>query len=155
MDREAIIAAFTDTIPWVKLSGLTVEIFEERHVRLSVPVKDLHMNHVGLVYAGTSFMLMEVAGAALFVAAYGLDRFVPINKAMNIRFLKPAATDISCDLTISAEDAAAKMAPIAERGKGEWVLDMTVTDTAGTVVAAATCTYYLIPLSSVSAAAQG
>jgi acyl-coenzyme A thioesterase PaaI-like protein len=128
------------------MSGLTVDIFEQRHVRLSVPVEGLHMNHVGLVYAGTSFMLMEVSGAALFVSAYGIDRFVPINKAMTIRYVKPAATDLACELSISVEDARAKLKPIEERGKGEWVLDMEVIDANGSVVATSTCTYYIIPL---------
>jgi len=146
MDWESIRRAFTDTIPWVKMSGLTVDIFEPRHVRLSVPVQGLHMNHVGLVYAGTSFMLMEIAGAALFVSAYGIERFVPINKAMTIRYLKPVATDIACELSIGEDEALAKLMPIEERGKGEWVLDMAVTDAAGTEVATSTCTYYIIPL---------
>jgi acyl-coenzyme A thioesterase PaaI-like protein len=146
MDWDSIRSAFTDTIPWIKMSGLKVDIFEERHVKLSVPVQGLHMNHVGIVYAGTSFMLMEVAGAALFVSAYGVERFVPVNKGMTIRYLKPAATDIACELTIGVEEAAAKLKPIEERGKGEWILDMAVTDTNGIVVATSTCTYYLIPL---------
>ncbi len=146
MDWDSIRRAFTDTVPWIRMSGLSVDVFEQRHVKLSVPVEGLHLNHVGLVYAGTSFMLMEVSGAALFVSAYGIERFVPINKAMTIRYVKPAATDIACELSIGEEEALAKLRPIEERGKGEWVLDMAVTDTHGTVVATSTCTYYIIPL---------
>lgn len=146
MDWDSMRRAFTDTIPWIKMSGLSVDIFEQRHVKLSVPVQGLHLNHVGLVYAGTSFMLMEVSGAALFVSAYGVERFVPINKAMTIRFVKPASTDIACELVISEQEAADMLKPIEERGKGEWVLDMAVRDANGTVVATSTCTYYIIPL---------
>jgi acyl-coenzyme A thioesterase PaaI-like protein len=144
MDLEALKAAITDTIPWVKMSGLCMEIFEEGHVKLSVPAKN-HMNHVGIVYAGTHFMLMEVSGAALFLATYGIERFLPINKGMNIRFLKPAFTDISCELRIERGEAREKLNPIEEKGRGEWVLDMTVSDTCGTIVSTSTCTYYLIP----------
>jgi acyl-coenzyme A thioesterase PaaI-like protein len=104
-----------------------------------------HLNHLGIVYAGTHFMLMEVAGAALFLTLYGIEKFIPINKGMSIRFLKPALTDISCELSMSSEEAQKKLKPVKERGKGEWVLDMTVTDTNGTIVSASACTYYLVP----------
>lgn len=144
MDLETLKTAITDTIPWVKMSGLEVDIFEEGHVKLSVPAVN-HMNHVGIVYAGTHFMLMEVAGAALFLATYGIDKFLPINKGMNIRFLKPATTDISCVLTLDKDEARKKMKPIEEKGRGEWILDMAVADVQGTIVSSSTCTYYLIP----------
>lgn len=107
-----------------------------------------HLNHVGIVYAGTHFMLMEVAGAALFIATYGMDRFVPVNKGMSIRFTKPALTDITCELFLGPDEAAARLAPIVERGKGDWILDMTVTDANGTVVSSSTCNYFLLPLPS-------
>jgi acyl-coenzyme A thioesterase PaaI-like protein len=149
MNMDELKAALTETIPWVKLSGLKVDIFEKGHVRLSVPVNPLHINHVGIVYAGTYFMLMEVAGAALFLAAYGVERFIPINKAMNIRFLKPASTDISCELFLTQEKADEMLSPIIERGKGDWILDMTTADSAGKTVAESTCTYHIIPLPKV------
>src|SRR5512137_1898585 len=91
--------AITDTIPWVKMSGICVETFQEGHVKLFVPVTN-HLNHVGIIYAGTHFMLMEVAGAALFLATYGIEKYIPINKGMSIRFLKPATTDIFCELRL-------------------------------------------------------
>jgi len=144
-DVDLFRTALTDMIPWVKESGLRVDVFEERHVRLSVP-KDKHLNHVGIIYAGSHFMLMEIAGAALFLATYGVKPFVPVNKGMSIRYLKPAATDIHCDLTITPEEARAKMEPIEARGKGEWILDMSATDENGTTVSTSTCTYYLLPM---------
>jgi acyl-coenzyme A thioesterase PaaI-like protein len=144
MDLDFLKTAITDTIPWVKMSGLRVDVFHEGQVRLCVPAEN-HMNHVGIVYAGTHFMLMEVAGAALFLATYGIKKFMPINKGMDIRFLKPATTDISCTLEIGREEAREKIKPIEEKGRGEWILDMAVMDTQGTVVSTSTCTYYLIP----------
>jgi len=45
------------------------------------------------------------------------------------------------------EEAQEKLKPVEEKGKGEWVLDKTVTDTNGTIVPASRCTYYLIPSS--------
>jgi acyl-coenzyme A thioesterase PaaI-like protein len=146
MNMYELKTALTDTIPWVKQSGLKVEIFEKGHIRLSVPVNPIHMNHVGIVYAGTYFMLMEVAGAALFLATYGVESYIPINKAMNIRFLRPSSTDISCELFLSQKKADEMIAPIMEKGKGDWILDMTTVDGNGKTVSESTCTYYIIPL---------
>jgi len=146
MTFEELKSALTDTIPWVKKSGLKVEILKKGHVRLSVPVNPLHINHVGVVYAGTYFMLMEVAGAALFLATYGIENYIPINKAMSIRFAKPSMTDITCELTLPQDKAEEMLAPIIEKGKGEWVLDMTTTDASGNVVASSICTYYILPM---------
>ena len=91
-------------------------------------------------------MLMEIAGAALFIATYGIKRFVPINKGMSIRYLKPTATDLFCDLSITPEEAQVMIKPIEERGKGEWILNMCATDEHGTTVSTSTCTYYIIPV---------
>ena len=137
----------TETVPWIKDSGLHVEVLEVGHVKLTVPVAR-HLNHVGIVYAGTLFMLMEVAGAALFMATYGIERFVPLNKGMNIRFLKPCLTDITCELFLGPQEAEARLAPVIERGKGDWFLDMSVTDMNGTVVSTSTCNYFIIPRSN-------
>ena len=144
MDLEGLRTAVTDIIPWVKMSGISVDTFTEGHVKLYVPAAN-HLNHVGIVYAGTHFMLMEVSGAALYLATYGIDKFLPINKGMSIRFLKPAATDITCELRIDLAEAREKLRPIEEKGKGEWIIDMSVTDTHGTIVSTSTCIYYLIP----------
>jgi thioesterase domain-containing protein len=148
MDLGDLKKAITDTIPWVKMSGICVETFQEGHVKLCVPVEN-HLNHVGIIYAGTHFMLMEVAGAALFLATYGIEKYIPINKGMSIRFLKPATTDISCELRLDREEGLEKLKPIEEKGRGEWVLDMSITDAHGTIVSTSTCTYYLIPSSMV------
>ena len=51
-------------IKWVGDGKFTNEILDERHVRVVVPVEGLHLNHVGIVYAGTMFTAMELAAVA-------------------------------------------------------------------------------------------
>ena len=142
MDYSAMKPMIEETIPWIKDSGMTVETLEERHVVLRLP-KDRHLNHVGIVYAGSLFMLMEVAGAALFGCTYPLEKYVPINKEMSIKFLRMGITDIFCELSIPAEEAAEKLKPIEEKGKGEWTLEMDCKDLDGNVVATSVCHYYI------------
>ena len=142
MDYATLKPYIEETIPWVKASGLKAEVLENRHVVLRLP-RDQHLNHVGIVYAGSLFMLMEIAGAALFGCTYPLGKYIPINKEMHIKFLKMGITDILCDLSISEEKAAAMIVPIDEKGKGEWVLEMDCRDTGGNVVSSSVCHYYI------------
>jgi acyl-coenzyme A thioesterase PaaI-like protein len=142
MDHSALKPMIEGTIPWVKDSGLSTEVLEERHVVLRLP-KDRHLNHVGIVYAGSLFMLMEIAGAALFACTYPLGKYIPINKGMDIRFLNMGVTDILCELSISEEKAKAMIGPIDEKGKGEWVLEMDCRDTEGKIIATSVCHYYV------------
>ncbi len=85
MDFDLMKTYLTDTIPWIKNSDIRIDIFEERNVRLSVPVAQKHMNHVGYVYAGTHFMLMELAGVALYLATYGFQKSVRARASSSIR----------------------------------------------------------------------
>lgn len=142
MDYSVLKPMLEETIPWVKDSGLTAEVLEHRHIVLRLP-KDRHLNHVGIVYAGSLFMLMEIAGAALFGCTYSIGKYIPINKEMEIKFLKMGTTDILCDLTISEEKAADMIRPIDEKGKGEWLLEMDCKDTEGNVIATSVCHYYI------------
>lgn len=142
MDYTVLKPMLEETIPWVKDSGLKAEVLEPRHVILRLP-KDHHLNHVGVVYAGSLFMLMEIAGAALFGCTYAIGKYIPINKEMHIKFLKMGTTDILCELSISEEKAAEMILPVDEKGKGEWVLEMDCKDTEGSVIATSVCHYYI------------
>ncbi len=142
MDYSALKPMIEGTIPWIKESGLSAEILEERHVVLRLP-KDRHLNDVGIVYVGSLFMLMEIAGAALFACTYPFGKYIPINKGMDIRFLNMGVTDILCELSLSEDTAKEMLWPIDEKGKGEWVLEMDCRDTEGTIIAKSTCHYYV------------
>ncbi len=142
MDYAAMKPLIEETIPWVRDSGVKAERLEERHIVLRLP-REHHLNHVGIVYAGSLFTLMELAGAALFGCTYPFGQYIPINKEMSIKFLKMGTTDILCDLSISKEKAAEMIKPIDEKGKGEWILEMECKDTNGNVVSTSVCHYYI------------
>jgi acyl-coenzyme A thioesterase PaaI-like protein len=145
MDRAALKKFIEHAVPWVESSGLSIDLLEERHVKLSVPVRERHMNHVGIVWAGTHFLVMEFAGAALFGATYDVTRFVPVNRGMTIRFLRPAVTDLSCELSLTREEADGMIKPILEKGKGDWTIEIPVTDAGGAEVSRCSCNFYVIP----------
>ncbi len=129
------------TVPWGEHSGLEFIDAEDRHVRLKMP-KELHSNHVGIAWAGTLFSIMEIAAAALVAFTYPDTGWVPINRSMSVDFKKPVLTDIYCDLSISEEDAAEKIKPVEERGKGDWIVDITAQDENGEICATSRCNFY-------------
>lgn len=131
--------------PYINMAGLVAELVEPRHVRLRLPVDPTHKNHVGIAYAGSEFVLAEIAGGTLFMATYGTDRFVPILKGVDIKFVKPGTTDLIADVVLSEEEEAAKIAPIEERGRGDFPLDIVVTDLDGEPVATFAFNYYALP----------
>lgn len=129
-------------IEYVNMACLEPEVLEERHVRLRLPAKPLHMNHVGTVYAGSMFTIAEIAGANLFMCTYG-DAYIPILKSVKVQYMKPAMGDVLVDLTIDEETAREKIVPIAERGKGDYLLDVPLMDEGSQQVALAQFNYYV------------
>ena len=131
--------------PFINLAQLQAEVVEERHVRLRLPLGDLHKNHVGIAYAGSEFILAEIAGGTLFMATYGSDEFVPILKGVDIKFVKPGTKDLCVELSLTEEEAAEKIAPVRERGRGNYFLQVDVHDVDGDVVAQFDFNYYALP----------
>ncbi len=141
-DFSSMIPFIQDTIPIVKYGGVKVEKLEEMDIILSMPTEN-NMNHVGMMYAGSTFILLEMAGAALFSTTYDIFKYILINAGMSIKYLKPATTNLHCHLKITREEADARMKPIEEKGKGIWPLKLQAVDENGVVVAEAECNYFV------------
>lgn len=135
-------------IKWVELGKFSNDILEERHIRMTVPVAGLHINHVGTVYAGSMFTLLELAAGAIFMCTYGLDEYVPIVASFEITYLKPTRKDLVVDIEWTEEEAAERIAPIKERGRGRMPVELTLKDADGVEVAKAVSTLYILPFTN-------
>lgn len=145
-DFEKIKEKFNNIkIKWVAMSGLYADIIEERHARLVLPLRDLHVNHVGTAYAGSMFMLAEMMQAAIIFCTYGTEKYIPIASKMEIEYLKPTKKDLVVDMRLTEEEAEEKIKPIEERGKGRMTLLIPITDIDGAEVARVTAVVYLMP----------
>ena len=138
-----LVERFQQTIPIIQFSGFGVEKLKDREITVSMPMGP-NTNHVGIMYAGSLVILIEMAGAALFATTYPYERYTLINKGMSIRYLKPSMTKTYCHLSISKEDAEAKIKPVDERGRGDWIIDITAIDEKGVEVCKANCNYYAL-----------
>ena len=83
-----------EKIDFVKRCGLKAEQLEPGFVRLRMPLSG-NQNHIGTLYAGALFTLAEIPGGALFLTSFDVQRFYPLIKEMNLRFRRPATSDIT------------------------------------------------------------
>ena len=96
-------------IQYLNDAGLAPELFEERHVVCRLPVNPVHMNHVGIAYAGSFFIVAEATGASLIKCTYG-KKYVAIIKNATLDYLRPAKTDLVVDLSMTEEEAKERIA---------------------------------------------
>ena len=136
-------SANQSSIKFLNMAGIIPEVAEERHIVYRLPLNDVHLNHVGMMYAGSYFVFMESAGAALLSCTYG-NKYIPILKDIFLDYLRPGKTDLVADLSMTAEEAAEKIKYIEEKGKGRYPMEVTVKDMNGEVCAVAKITYYLM-----------
>ena len=134
IDPEKLTRGNWETIPFLGHTGVVVELAEQGRVRLRMPFEP-NVNHVGMMYAGALFTLAEVPGGTLFLTTFDPRRFYPIVKNVEIRFRRPALTDVTVEVTMTDEEAA-RIAAVAEaEGKADYGWTCELVDTSGEVVA--------------------
>lgn len=121
---------------------ISVDEAEFGRVKLSMP-KDGNTNHIGTIYAGALYTLAEIPGGTLFSTTFDSSRYYPIIKEQNIRFRRPATTDITVEMTMTADEAAEIAATADRDGKADYDRIVELIDTEGTVVAISTNSYQM------------
>ena len=140
--RAAMSKSLQETIPFVGRSEIEVEEIEVGYVKMRMPIEP-NRNHVGTMYAGALFTLAEMPGGAIFVSTFDAKKFYPIVKSMDIKYVKPATTDITVEVRLSEEDAAEIAAKAAADGKADYEWQCELKDTEGNVVAITTNRYQM------------
>jgi len=99
-------------------------------------------NHLGTMYAGVLFTVAEVLGGAM-AFSFDVSKFAPVVKDVQIRYRRPARSDVTATTTLSQarRDELSKLAE--ETGKAEFILTAELTDDSGEVVATTEGTYQL------------
>jgi acyl-coenzyme A thioesterase PaaI-like protein len=121
---------------------ITIEAAEPGRVKLSMP-KDGNTNHIGTIYAGALYTLAEIPGGTLFSTTFDTSRYYPIIKEQNIRFRRPATTDITVEMTMTADEATEIAAQADEHGNADYNRVVELIDADGTVVAISTNSYQM------------
>ena len=104
-----------------------------------------NVNHFGVTYAGSLFSVAEMLGGVLSLVTFDfegeLSGFVPIVKDSTIRLRRPALGVVRAEASLTEEEVARVRQDALATGKGEFVLEATLTDEQGEVVATTTGTY--------------
>jgi acyl-coenzyme A thioesterase PaaI-like protein len=117
----------------IKRTGIRALALRDRYAKLLMPLEG-NVNHVGTMYAGSLFTLGEIAGGAIHMVSVDTTRLVPIVKEVNIRFRRPAMTDVTMEVELSAEEASRIEAEALEKGKADYVLHLELKDANAEVV---------------------
>ena len=130
-------------INYLNVAGIIPEVAEERHVRYRLPLTSMHVNHIGIMYAGSFFVFGEATGASLIKCTYG-TAYVPIIKSVSIDYLKPATSDLVIDIAMTEEESKERIAYIEEHGKGQYPMTSPIMTADGVHTANVNIVYYLM-----------
>lgn len=129
-------------IAFVARSKVKVLAMEPGYVKMLMPLEP-NLNHVGTMYAGALFTLAELPGGAIFLTTFDVGSFYPIIKGMEIKFVKPATTDVTVEVKLDLDEAAKIQAAANEAGKADYDWDCEVKDANGQVVCVTSNRYQL------------
>ena len=117
----------------IKRTGIKVVALRDRYAKLLMPLEG-NVNHVGMMYAGSLFTLGEIAGGVIHMVSFDVTRLFPIVKEVKIRFRRPAMTDVTMEVELSAEEASRIQTEALEESKADYVLNLELVDASGEVV---------------------
>jgi len=120
-------------ISCVKRMGVEVLEMAPRRVTLRMPLAG-NENHIGIMYAGILFTAAEIPGGAIFLTTFDRSKYVPIIKGMEIRFRRPATTDVTITVEISPEEVDRINRELDAVGKSDFILNGEIKDANGVVV---------------------
>ena len=134
-------------IPFAGRTEVKVLEMEPGYVKMLMPLRP-NSNHVGTMYAGALFTLAELPGGAIFLTTFDASRFYPLIKGMDIKFVKPAATDITVEVRLDAEEAARIQEVANQVGKADYSWESELKDANGLVVCVSSNRYQLRSIKS-------
>ncbi|HPR51981.1 MAG TPA: YiiD C-terminal domain-containing protein [Deltaproteobacteria bacterium] len=128
-DAPALIA---EAVHVIHETGLEIVGLRDRYAKLVMPLKP-NLNHIGIMYAGSLFILAECSGGILWYVSFDIKRFYPIVKEISVKYKRPATTDVTLEVQLSEEEARAMQEETDRVGKKDWVMDLELKDTEGQV----------------------
>lgn len=132
------------SVPILEAMGIRVVEARPGFAAADLPPEP-NVNHFGVTYAGSLFSVAEMLGGLLALTTFDfageLAGFVPLVKESTIRFRRPALGVVRASAALSAPEVERVRADALATGKGEFVLEATLTDAQGEVVASTVGTY--------------
>jgi len=122
------------SVKGIQRTGVQVLELRDRYFKTLMPLKG-NTNHVGIMYAGSLFTIGELTGGLLHLNSFDINKFFPIVKEINIRFVRPVLTDVTLEYELPGKEAERIQAEAETKGKADYDLDLEIKDAQDQVVA--------------------
>jgi len=132
------------SIPIIKQMGAEVLELTPCSVKVKMPLAP-NINHVGIMYAGSLFTLAEFPVGVVFMQRMDSSKVVPVVAEVNIRYRRPALTDIYAHFEFDDGIFERLQNEALEKGKASHVHHQELKDENGEVVAITEGRYVVIP----------
>jgi thioesterase domain-containing protein len=142
LDLDAVTRGVRSSIPVMETMGLSIVELRRGYAAARIPMEP-NGNHIGTMYAGSLFTVAEVLGGVIGLVSFDLDGYFPVVKGVDIAFRRTATSAVRAETTLADDEIDRIQAEALENGKSEFVLDATLTDESGTVVATSRGTYQM------------
>lgn len=123
--------------------GLKILEASPNVLKVTMP-REGNRNHLGGVYAGAIFSLAEFPFGMMCVNRFGMREIVPVIGEVTIRYLAPANSDLTIEMTISDAEWNEIEGETKAHGKFKIVKDIEVKDDQGKVNAVVKATYFTL-----------
>ncbi len=129
--RDAV-SYLEQVIPIIGKMGVRIEEYGKGKVKVLLPLEP-NKNHVGILYAGSLFSLADYTGGVLAFSLFDFNKYYPLIKEANVKYKKPATSDVTIEASVAPEDAERIRKTADETGKSDWLLNMELKDSQGDV----------------------
>lgn len=133
-----------DTLPFVRLLGISIDDIGAGTSRVSMPEDPRLNNHLGTQHAGALFTLAETASGAAMAGGFAelILGLRPVAKESRIQYQKLARGATRAEGRVPGDLAALK-AQLAQDGKVAFPVAVDIFDSEGTLAAQVTVDWYL------------
>ncbi|QYG10108.1 DUF4442 domain-containing protein [Janthinobacterium sp. PAMC25594] len=133
-----------DTLPFVRLLGISIDEIGAGTSRVSMPEDPKLNNHLGTQHAGALFTLAETASGAAMAGGFAelILGLRPVAKESRIAYQKLARGATRAEGRVPGDLAALK-AQLAQDGKVAFPVAVDIFDSEGTLAAQVTVDWYL------------
>ena len=138
--------------PIYSFIDLRVESIKNGLYRASIPLSANVQNHLSIFHAGPIWMAAEYLGGLVVLHNIDVKKYQPVVSGLDIKFIRPAVSDIVSDLTFSTEDANEMRNSLDITGRYEFTTSIIVRDTNSNIVAEAEGNYTIKDFSNLLAA---
>lgn len=133
-----------DTLPFVRLLGISIDEIGAGTSKVSLPDDPTLHNHLGTQHAGALFTLAETASGAAMAGGFAelILGLRPVAKESRIQYQKVARGATRAEGRVPGDLAALK-AQLAQDGKVAFPVAVDIFDAEGTLAAQVTVDWYL------------